>query len=84
MLSSVFHNVGKFLLSQSVSTLGKLLPRLQVLLRVEPAHLLHEVLQDRLLAVLRSIYLYCGNEGDGGTQTLRLLSRLLVKLQSLA
>ena len=80
----MFHNDGKFLLSQSVSTFGKLLPRLQVLLRVEPAHLLHEVLQDRLLAVLCSIYLYCGDEGDGGTQTLRLLSRLLVQLQSLA
>ena len=55
-----------------------------MLLRVKSAHLLHEVLQDRLLAVLRPIYLYCGYEGDGGTQTPCLLSRLLMKLQSLA
>ena len=54
-----------------------------MLLGVQPAHLLHEVLQDGLLAVLLAVYLYGGDECDGGTQTICLHSRLLVKLKAL-
>ena len=54
-----------------------------MLLGVQPAHLLHEVLQDGLLAVLLAVYLYGGDKCNGGTQTFCLYSRLLVKLKAL-
>ena len=75
--------MARFFQSQSVATLGQFLARLQVLLGVQPAHLLHEVLQDGLLAVLLAVYLYGGDKCDGRTQTVCLHSRLLVKLKSL-
>ena len=54
--------MARFFKSQSVATLGQFLARLQVLLGVQPAHLLHEVLQDGLLAVLLAVYLYGGDK----------------------
>ena len=65
-------------------TLGQPLAGLQVLLLVYPAHLLHEALQDGLLAVLLAVDLYGGDECYRGAQTVSLHSSLLVKLQALA
>ena len=75
--------MARFFKSQSVATLGQFLARLQVLLGVQPAHLLHEVLQDCLLAVLLPVYLYGGDKCDRRTQIVCLHSSLLVKLKSL-
>ena len=65
-------------------TLGQPLAGLQVLLLVYPAHLLHEALQDGLLAVLLAVDLYGGDECDRGTQAVCLHSSLLVQLQAFA
>ena len=55
-----------------------------MLLCIDPANLLHEVLKNGLLAVLVSIDLYGRYEGHRRTQAFGLLPRSLVKLEALA